>query len=42
MIVIMVPMSGYFSYRALGDFTQRHREDLIEALKIPKGRVPLS
>ncbi|EGJ30057.1 MULTISPECIES: ISAs1 family transposase [Moorena] len=40
LIVIMGTMSGYLGYRALGDFAQRHREDLIEALKIPKGRVP--
>lgn len=39
-IVLMGTMSGYLGYRALGDFAKRHREDLVEALKIPKGRVP--
>ncbi len=39
-IVIMGTMSGYCGYRALGDFSQRHREDLVYSLKIPFGRVP--
>ena len=40
LIVIMGTMSGYFGYRALGDFVTKHRSALITTLKIPKNRVP--
>ena len=33
-------VSGYWGYRGLGRFVERHRHQLIEALKIPQARVP--
>ena len=40
LIAIMGTMSGYLGYRALGDFVERHRQELIETFDIPKQRVP--
>lgn len=40
LIVIMGTMSGYFGYRALGDFVKRHQSTLIESFAITKERVP--
>ena len=40
LIIIMASMSGYWGYRPLGRFVERHRRALIELLKIPKARVP--
>jgi hypothetical protein len=40
LIVIMGTMSGYLGYRALGDFVTRHKEALIQTLKVPKNRLP--
>lgn len=40
LIVIMGAMSGYWGYRQLGRFVERHRFDLIRLLSIPKARVP--
>jgi len=40
MIVIFGTMSGYFGYRALGDFSKRFKKELIEYLKPKKGRLP--
>ncbi len=40
LIVIMGTMSGYWGYRQLGRFVERHRLDLIRILSIPKARVP--
>ena len=39
-IMIMGMMSGYWGYRQLGRFTERHRRELIKRLQIPKARVP--
>jgi len=36
----MGTMSGYLGYRALGDFVKRHKQGLIETLKVPKNRLP--
>jgi DDE_Tnp_1-associated len=33
-------MSGYWGYRELGRFVERHRRELIRRLQIPKSRVP--
>ena len=38
--VIMGIMSGYWGYRHLGRFTERHRLSLIKLLNIPQARVP--
>ena len=40
MIVIFGTMSGYFGYRALGDFVERFKDELIEYLKPKKDRLP--
>ena len=40
LLIIMGMMSGYWGYRQLGRFVERHRRELIERLKIPKARVP--
>lgn len=40
LIILMGMMSGYWGYRGLGRFVERHRRDLIKALKIPQARVP--
>lgn len=39
-IVIMAIMSGAKGIRAMGDFVQRNREDLLETLKPKKDRLP--
>ena len=40
LIMIMGMMSGYWGYRQLGRFVERHRRELIARLQIPKARVP--
>lgn len=40
LIMIMGCMSGYWGYRQLGRFVERHRRSLIQLLQIPKARVP--
>lgn len=40
MIAIMATMSGYFGYRAIGDFVRRYHDQLIEYLKPEKERLP--
>ena len=40
LIVIMATMSGYLSYRAMGDFVTRHEQALIDVLKVTKNRLP--
>jgi DDE_Tnp_1-associated len=40
LIIIMGIMSGYWGYRGLGTFVERHRRNLIKTLKIPNARVP--
>ncbi len=40
LIIIMGMMSGYWGYRQLGRFVERHRTELIRRLEIPKARVP--
>lgn len=39
-IVIMAIMSGYHGQRAAGDFVERHRPDLLKALKPKHNRLP--
>ncbi|NEP49787.1 MAG: transposase family protein [Moorea sp. SIO3C2] len=36
----MVTISGYLGYRALVYFVNRHKEALIETLKLPKKTLP--
>lgn len=40
LIMILGIMSGYWGYRGLGRFVERHRRQLIETLEIPAARVP--
>ena len=40
LIIIMGIMSGYWGYRQLGRFIERHRRELIQRLQIPQARVP--
>jgi len=40
MITIMATMSGYQGYRAIGDFAQRYKKEIVEYLELPKERVP--
>jgi hypothetical protein len=40
MITIMATMSGYQGYRAIGDFAQRYKKQIIKYLELPKERVP--
>lgn len=40
LVVILSTMSGYFGYRAIGDFTKRYQKELIEYLKPNKNRLP--
>lgn len=40
LVIIMGMMSGYYGYRGLGRFVERHRRALSEAFKIPGARVP--
>ena len=39
LIIIMGMMSGYWGYRQLGRFVERHRRELIKRLQIPQARV---
>jgi len=40
MITIMATMSGFQGYRAIGDFAERYKDELIQYLELPKERVP--
>ncbi|MBE0515761.1 ISAs1 family transposase [Sulfurimonas sp.] len=40
MITIMATMSGHQGYRAIGDFAQRYKKELVKYLSIEKERVP--
>jgi len=40
MITIMATMSGYQGYRAIGDFAQRYKKDIVKYLELEKDRVP--
>ena len=40
LLIIMGMLSGYWGYRQLGRFVERHRRELIKRLQIPKARVP--
>ena len=40
MIVIMATMSGFIGYRAIGDFVNRYKRELLEYLKPKKDRLP--
>ena len=40
MIVILAIMNGYDSFRAIGDFTERNRYDLISVFNPKKDRLP--
>ena len=40
LIMILGIMSGYWGYRGLGRFVERHRRQLIQVLNIPQARVP--
>jgi len=40
LIIIMGIISGYWGYRGLGRFVERHRRELIKLLSIPQARVP--
>ena len=40
LIVIMGTMSGYIGYRAIGDFIERNRTDLLTCFKPDKDRLP--
>jgi len=40
MITVMATMSGYKGYRAIGDFTQRYKKEIVQYLELEKERVP--
>ncbi|NEP81730.1 MAG: transposase family protein [Okeania sp. SIO3B3] len=40
LMIIMGIISGYWGYRQLGRFTERHSLTLIKLLHIPQSRVP--
>ena len=40
MITIMATMSGYQGYRAIGDFAQRYKKEIVKYLELEKDRVP--
>jgi len=40
LIVLMAIMSGYYGYRAIGDFIERNRSDLLSYLQPKKNRLP--
>jgi predicted transposase YbfD/YdcC len=40
LLIIMAMMSGYYGYRSIGRFIERHRRTLIQQLSIPQARVP--
>ena len=39
-IVLMSMMSGYYGYRAIGDFIERNKSSLLSELKPNKNRLP--
>jgi len=39
-ITIMATMSGYQGYRAIGDFAQRYKKEIVKYLELEKDRVP--
>lgn len=40
LLVIMSTMSGYYGYRAIGDFIKRNHKELLAHFKPHKGRLP--
>ncbi|MDF1878424.1 ISAs1 family transposase [Sulfurimonas sp. SAG-AH-194-C20] len=40
MITIMATMSGYQGYRAIGDFAQRYKKQIVRYLELEKDKVP--
>ena len=40
LVIIMATMSGYFGYRAIGDFIKRNKADLLRYFKPQKDRLP--
>lgn len=40
MITIMATMSGYQGYRAIGDFAQRYKKEIVTYLELEKEKVP--
>ena len=40
MITIMATMSGYKGYRAIGDFAQRYKKQIVKHLELEKDKVP--
>lgn len=40
LLAIMATVSGMSSYRAMGDFVQANREELLSRLGVEKGRLP--
>ena len=40
LIVIMATISGYYGYRAMGDFVKRNKKDLLKHFKPKKKRLP--
>jgi len=40
MITIMATMSGYQGYRAIGDFAQRYKKQIVKYLNLEKDKVP--
>ena len=40
LIVLMATMSGYRGYRAMGDFVERNKNDLLTHFNPKKGRLP--
>jgi len=40
MITIMATMSGYHGYRAIGDFAQRYKKQIVKYLELEKEKVP--
>ena len=40
LIIIMSTMSGYYGYRAIGDFIKRNKDDLLKYFKPKGGRLP--
>jgi len=40
MITILATMSGYQGYRAIGDFAQRYKKQIVKYLELENARVP--
>jgi len=40
MITILATMSGYQGYRAIGDFAQRYKKQIVKYLELENGKVP--